>query len=123
MPDWLDRAHEAKLEAYRRLADEACGSAGASFVGWRPLASDALAVHPALVVKAVSDARARGVPTDFTGDGRPVFTSRAHRKAYCLAYGFVDRDAGYSDAAPGSTRRFRERREVSDKELRAQYDF
>lgn len=62
--------------------------------------SVALAVHPSQVREAVEDAQKKGVPTDFTPDGRPVFRDRDHRKRYHQAYGFFDRDAGYGDAAP-----------------------
>jgi hypothetical protein len=62
--------------------------------------SIALAVHPSQRKEAIEDAIAKGVPTHFTEDGRPEFTSREHRKRYFRAYGFFDRDAGYGDQAP-----------------------
>lgn len=62
--------------------------------------SVALAVHPSQVKEATEDATAKGVPTDFTEDGRPVFRDRDHRRRYHKAYGFYDRDAGYGDQAP-----------------------
>ncbi len=74
--------------------------------GW-PMKSIALAVHPKQVKEAIESARKRGVPTDFTSDGRPVFTDRAHYNAYMRAYHFYNRDAGYSDAAPGQSRHSR----------------
>jgi hypothetical protein len=70
--------------------------------GWKPLHSDALAVHPDQIPEAVALAKRRGVPTDFDGEGRPIFTSRHHRRQYSVAHGFYDRDAGYSDAQRGS---------------------
>lgn len=65
-----------------------------------PLISDALGVHPKQVAEAIESARAKGVPTEFTAKGQPIFTSRAHRTAYCRVYGFYDRNGGYGDAAP-----------------------
>lgn len=65
--------------------------------GVKPKASDALAVHASQVEEAREDARKKGVPTDFLPDGRPVFTSRAHQKKYCRAYGFFNKDGGYGD--------------------------
>lgn len=62
--------------------------------------SIALAVHPDQVEEATKDAVARGVPTEFTADGRPILTDRNHRKQYMKAYGYFDRDAGYGDAQP-----------------------
>jgi hypothetical protein len=79
--------------------------AGDSFVAWKPLASDGLAVHPSQVKEATEDAKKKGVPTEFMPDGRPVFTSREQRKRYCQMYGFFDKSGGYGDAAPGSCKR------------------
>jgi glycine/D-amino acid oxidase-like deaminating enzyme len=66
-----------------------------------PLLSDALAVHPTLTKEAMRDAAAKGVPTEFHEDGRPIFRDRDHRKRYMMATGYYDRGAGYSDAQPG----------------------
>jgi hypothetical protein len=62
-----------------------------------PLASDAMAVHPHQVEEAREDARRKGVEVEFLPDGRPVFTSRAQRRAYLKAYRFFDRNGGYGD--------------------------
>lgn len=59
--------------------------------------SDSVAVHPKQVAEAIEDARKKGVPTDFLPDGRPVFTSRAHQKAYIKAYRIHNNDGGYGD--------------------------
>lgn len=53
-----------------------------------PQQCDALAVHPSQVEEAREDAKRKGVPTDFTPDGRPVITSAAHQKQYAKLYGF-----------------------------------
>lgn len=74
-----------------------------SLIGWKPLHSEAMAVHPDLIGEAVADAQAKGVPTAFDAEGRPVFTSRSHRAEYCRRYGFFDRDGGYSDAQRGQS--------------------
>lgn len=63
----------------------------------KPKASNALKVHPSQVQEAIENARQKGVPTDFTKDGRPLFTSRSHQKRYCKAYGYFNRDGGYGD--------------------------
>jgi hypothetical protein len=68
-----------------------------ALVGWKPIVSDALAVHPKQVQEATENAAAKGVPTEFLPDGRPVMRTRAHRKAYLKAYGFRDNDGGYGD--------------------------
>lgn len=80
----------------------------ASLVGWKPLHSEALAVHPDMIQEARDDAIKKGVPTDFDANGCPVFTSRSHRREYMLRYGFFDRSGGYGDAQFGeSDARFR----------------
>jgi hypothetical protein len=66
-------------------------------VGIKPKESDALAVHPLDVPEAIEDAKRKGVPTDFTPDGSPIITSRAHQKAYLRAYGYRNKDGGYGD--------------------------
>ncbi len=66
---------------------------GDGLVSFRPLASDALAVHPSQIAEAVEDARRKGVPTEFLPDGRPVFLSSRHFREYAKRYGF--RHKGY----------------------------
>lgn len=61
------------------------------------MVSDACAVHPSQVAEAHADARAKGVPTEFTKGGRPIFRDQAHRAAYCKAYGYRDRNGSYRD--------------------------
>ncbi len=64
--------------------------------GW-PMVSDAAAVHPSQAKEATEDAAKKGVPTEFTKGGRPIFTSQGHRAAYCKAYGYRDRNGSYGD--------------------------
>ena len=63
--------------------------------GW-PLQSMAMGVGRRRVGEAIADARAKGVPTDFTPDGKAIFTSRLHQRAYCRAYGYHNNDESYS---------------------------
>ena len=65
--------------------------------GTWPMKSDALAVHPLDAKNAEKDARARGVPTEFTKGGEPVFTGKQHRKEYCEKYRVYDKNGGFSD--------------------------
>ena len=78
-------------------------NAGNAMTGY-PFKSDALAVHPDQIGEAQQDSVKKGVPTEFDSEGRAVIRSRQHKKEYCLAYGFHDRDAGYGDAQRGSFR-------------------
>ena len=62
--------------------------AGSSLVSFKPLHSEALAVHPRQIPEAIEDARTKGIPTEFDRVGRPVFTSSRHFRAYARKYGF-----------------------------------
>jgi hypothetical protein len=91
----IDGKEVTKAEFDAAFPDRPVGEP--SLVGWVPIISDALAVHPRQVKEAIADARAKGVPTEFLPDGRPVLSSRSHRKRYLKAYGFHDRSGGYGD--------------------------
>lgn len=101
---YLDGEEVTKAQYDEAFPDKPIGD-GTGLVAWKPLASDALAVHPKQVKEAEQDAKNKGVPVDFMPDGRPVFTSREQRKRYCAAYGFRDNNAGYGDQADGGPRR------------------
>lgn len=62
-----------------------------------PMYSDAAGVGEDQVEEATKHSREIGIPTDFTPDGRAIFTSPGHRKKYCEAIGMFDRNGGYSD--------------------------
>jgi hypothetical protein len=68
----------------------ACWAAGA-------MKSEAMAVHPDQVPEAMARDKRHGVPTEYTRDGRPIFTDRGHRKAYLRSYGVHDKRGGYGD--------------------------
>ncbi len=69
---------------------------------FKPILSNALAVHPSRVKEAILDAEKKGVPTSFMKDGRPVMRTRQHYNAYLKAYRFFNRDAGYGDVTRGT---------------------
>lgn len=79
-------------EAMRDLGAEH-GGFTKSEAKW-PLYSEAAGVHPSQIDKAREQSVRLGVPTDFTADGRAVFTDPSHRRRYCRAVGVVDL-AGY----------------------------
>ena len=85
------------LGALRMAARRPKGRApgGTPLVGY-PMLSDALAVHPHQVEEARDSAKAKGVPTEFRPDGRPVITSQKHLRDYCRAYGFHQNNCAYS---------------------------
>lgn len=60
-----------------------------------PIKSVALGVHPDQVPSAREQAKAKGVPTDFTPGGRPILRDAGHRKRYLKAFGFHDRNSYY----------------------------
>ena len=82
----------------RNFGAEAPGRRAASDT--YPHASYALGGHPDDRAKMTQDAINKNVPTEINRDGDPVFTSAGHRKKYCEAFGFYDRNAGYSDPKP-----------------------
>ena len=100
---WIDGVQVSVKKFSKLFYKPVEGGTGESLVGWKPLASDALAVHPKKVKEAREDAIKKGVPTDFLADGRPVFRTRQHRASYLKAYGFFDRNAGYGDPTDGSS--------------------
>lgn len=69
-----------------------------------PMASYAAGVHPKQIVETRKFDSEHEVPTDYTEDGDPIFTSPAHRKKYCEAHGLFDRNAGFSDPVPARCR-------------------
>ena len=79
----------------RDLRAEQCGYRHTP--GAWPLLSDAAGVAPHQIPEAIEHARKKGVPTDFTPDGRAILTSREHRKRYCESIGLYDRSGGYGD--------------------------
>ena len=94
-----DGADAIKLDdgvlAYRHYGAEIVRADGAR--GW-PLASDAAGVHPGQAKEAYEESVKRGVPTQFDlKTGCAIFEDRAHRKNYCRAFGYHDRDGGYGD--------------------------
>jgi hypothetical protein len=90
--------HDRQFEQYRaalpQVKDPHDGSA---LAGWKPIHSDALACNPNQVPEMEAEAKRRGVPTEHDGEGRPVLTSRSHRRDYMRAFGFFDRHGGYGD--------------------------
>lgn len=78
-----------RIDLEHRGHRHACGN-------W-PMLSEAAGVHPDQVKEATEAARAFGVPTEFTRDGRAVFTDRNHRKRYLRTQGLHDKNGGYGD--------------------------
>lgn len=71
-----------------------------SIARW-PVHSDSMACDsPEQARQEQEFLRKRGVPTDYDEQNRPIWTSRAHKKAYHRATVHADPDAGYGDAEP-----------------------
>jgi len=70
--------------------------------GTWPMASYAAGISPDEIAEFRKLDRANGVPTEYTPDGDPVFTSARHRREYCQAHGLYDRNAGFSDPVPAN---------------------
>lgn len=59
--------------------------------GW-PILSNSMAVHPVQIDSMRQKARQRGVPTEFTPDGRPVLQDRGHARRFRKAFDFYSLD-------------------------------
>jgi hypothetical protein len=60
-----------------------------------PVLSDAAGVHPKDIAAARVKSLRDGVPTDFTTDGRVVFRTPQHKRAYLKSIGMFDKSAYY----------------------------
>ena len=65
-----------------------------------PMESDSLGVDPSQIKEAEAESIRLGIPTRFTSDGCAVLESPSHRKRLAEAYGYFDRNGGYSDPQP-----------------------
>lgn len=70
---------------------------GARSACWPMKGSDALSVIPSRIPEATASDLAKGVPTEYTSEGQPIFRDRGHRREYLRAYGYHDRAGGYGD--------------------------
>lgn len=62
-----------------------------------PRLSGSMGVHRTQREEAMALDAKRGVPTEYSPDGRPEFRTRGHQKAWCKAHGVVNQDGGYGD--------------------------
>ena len=63
-----------------------------------PIVSDGAAISADMISAYQEFDRKHGVVTEYKPDGRPVLTSRGHRRDYFKAHKIFDRDGGYGDA-------------------------
>lgn len=66
-----------------------------------PMKSNAMGCGEGQEIESMQAAAEAGVPTEFK-NGYAIFTGPEHRKKYCEAYGYHDKNGGYSD--PRKTR-------------------
>jgi len=91
--------------AHRSLAEEQRSRRVTSCALW-PLESDSMGVHPSQVQEAQAMSEKLGVPTEFNRrTGAAIFRTAEHRKEYCEAHGYYDRNGGYSDPQKHTHRR------------------
>lgn len=62
-----------------------------------PMKSEAMACHPDQIPAIMERDRKAGVPTQRDRAGRPILTSRAHRRALMRVEGYHDNNGGYGD--------------------------
>ena len=88
---YLDGKEVTKEEFYTFFQPKNWTMGPVSLVSFKPLHSEALAVHPKQIEEATEDAKQKGVPTEFDPEGRPIFTSSRHFREYAKRYGFIHR--------------------------------
>lgn len=90
---WID-GKEVTLKQWRKAFPEKTGY-GTTLDGTStyPHTSVAAGVHPRQAAEAREHAKKNGVPTDFTADGKAVFTSREHRRNYLRLMNMRDNNA------------------------------
>lgn len=60
---------------------------------FKPIFSEAMAVHPKRRKEAIALAAKLGVPTHYDSMGRPEFSTRQHRRAFLHAFKLIDRSS------------------------------
>ncbi len=91
----LDDGRQARIDWQASNGISSCPS------NW-PMESDAMGVNPVQIKEQMEYDRKLGVPTQFNPrSGAAIFTDAAHRRRYCEAHGFFDRNGGYSDPTRG----------------------
>lgn len=81
----------------RRIDIEMGGHSSVNDLWRKPVMSDGAGCHPSQVKEMQEFAAKQGVHTNYTKDGRAVFTSRKHRAQHLKVFGLHDRSGGYSD--------------------------
>lgn len=67
-----------------------------------PMKSLSCGVRPDQIPEAMAEDRRRGVAAEYDSHtGEIVWTSPGHRKRWCEAHGYFDRNAGYGDPRKG----------------------
>lgn len=93
----ITREEYERLSAEHRPPELAGGERGSSFCGWKPLASESYAYHPKQIKEAEAFLKSRDCPTEIDPTGRPLFTSRSHRRRFLKVNRAHDNDGGYGD--------------------------
>lgn len=84
----------------RKMFQPVSNGTATGLIGFRPLASEALAVHPDDIPAAMERDRKHGIYCNYDAEGRPILTSRQERARMIRSLNLFDRDAGYGDPAP-----------------------
>ena len=81
----------------RRVDVEMRGHSDVNDVWRKPVMSEGAGCHPSQINEMKEHAAKHGVNTEYTKDGRAIFTSRAQRAAHLKAFNLHDRNGGYGD--------------------------
>jgi hypothetical protein len=95
---FIDGKRVSKKKFLAAFPDKALAEApGGHRAGCWPIESMAVGVHPDQIPEAVAHSRSRGVPLEFTADGKAILTDRGHRREVLRTLGMHDNNGGYGD--------------------------
>ena len=89
---YLDGKRVSLVKFKRAFPDRPVGQVGGTPKSGWPIYSQAVAVLPHQRQEAIAVAKAKGVPTEVMPDGKIVFTSARHQRAYLRAHAMHNND-------------------------------
>lgn len=95
----LNGKEVTKAEFDRAFPDKKMAANGeCSLLGWhKPIASEAMAVHPEQIGEVMERNKKHGVHIEYLPDGCPKLTSREQRRQLMRIEGYHDNNGGFGD--------------------------
>ena len=94
--DWhyFLNGREVTKEEYEKDFPPLRGEGSPALHCWKkPMLSDAMAVHSEQIEEVAALDKAKGVPTSYLEDGRPIITSEDHKRRLMRSRGLHDRNS------------------------------